>query len=75
MYWVPIVFITFKAAVFGIGMFFAIKWHYDQEEASDKRGVLRVAGKVAAIFVMSLLGLMFATFSLANMIGLDLVFP
>jgi len=30
MDWVPIVFITFKVAVFGTGMFFAIKWHYDQ---------------------------------------------
>lgn len=39
MDWVPIVFITFKVLVFGTGMFFAIKWHYDQgkkakEEAS-----------------------------------------
>jgi hypothetical protein len=39
MDWVPIVFIVFKVAVFGTGMFFAIKWHYDQgkkakEEAS-----------------------------------------
>ena len=39
MEWVPIVFIVFKVAVFGTGMFFAIKWHYDQgkkakEEAS-----------------------------------------
>lgn len=30
MDWVPIVFIAFKVAVFGTGMFFAIKWHYDQ---------------------------------------------
>jgi len=30
MDWVPIVFIVFKVAVFGTGMFFAIKWHYDQ---------------------------------------------
>lgn len=28
--WFPIVFITFKVVVLGIGMFFAIKWHYDQ---------------------------------------------
>lgn len=39
MDWVPIVFIVFKVAVFGTGMFFAIKWHHDQgrkakEEAS-----------------------------------------
>jgi len=42
MDWVPIVFIVFKVAVFGTGMFFAIKWHYDQgrkaiEEASRSR--------------------------------------
>jgi len=30
MDWVPVVFITFKVLVFGAGMFFAIKWHYDQ---------------------------------------------
>ncbi|WP_198928125.1 hypothetical protein [Acidovorax sp. Root275] len=42
MDWVPIVFIVFKVAVFGTGMFFAIKWHYDQgkkakEEASERK--------------------------------------
>ncbi|MHA6719971.1 hypothetical protein ACX40Y_11040 [Sphingomonas sp. RS6] len=30
MIWVPIIFGTFKVVVFGTGMFFAIKWHYDQ---------------------------------------------
>ena len=44
MDWVPIVFIVFKVAVFGTGMFFAIKWHYDQakkakEEASKRHGL------------------------------------
>lgn len=29
--WFPIVFITFKVIVFGTAMFFAIKWHYDQD--------------------------------------------
>lgn len=28
----PIVFLSFKLVVFGIGMFFAIKWHYDQDK-------------------------------------------
>ncbi|MCB5362372.1 hypothetical protein H0484_01175 [Pusillimonas sp. CC-YST705] len=32
MDWFPIVFITFKIVVFGVGMFFAIKWHYDQDK-------------------------------------------
>jgi hypothetical protein len=28
--WIPVVFVTFKFLVLGTGMFFAIKWHYDQ---------------------------------------------
>ena len=48
MDWVPIVFITFKVLVFGTGMFFAIKWHYDQgkkakEEASKRQGLAQQA--------------------------------
>ena len=48
MDWVPIVFITFKVLVFGTGMFFAIKWHYDQgkkakEEASKRQGLTEQA--------------------------------
>ena len=39
MDWVPIVFIVFKVAVFGTGMFFAIKWHYDQgKKAKNEAG-------------------------------------
>jgi hypothetical protein len=49
---VPIVFITFKVLVFGTGMFFAIKWHYDQgkkakEEASKRRGLTGRTQEVA----------------------------
>ena len=29
---VPIIFLVFKLAVFGTGMFLAIKWHYDQDK-------------------------------------------
>lgn len=32
MDWIPVVLVTFKAVVFGTGMFFAIKWHYDREK-------------------------------------------
>lgn len=28
----PVVFGTIKLLVFGTGMFFAIKWHYDQDK-------------------------------------------
>jgi hypothetical protein len=78
MDWIPIVFVTFKVLVLGTGMFFAIKWHYDQGKkgkAKEKRAVLRAAGKVAAVFVLSLLGLVLLTFVLATKLGLDLTFP
>jgi hypothetical protein len=73
MDWIPIVFVTFKALVLGTGMFFAIKWHYDQgtkEKERDKRALLRAGGKVAAVFVLSLLGLLLVTFVLIRMLGL-----
>ena len=72
--WIPVVFVTFKVLVFGTGMFFAIKWHYDQGK-KEKRAVLRAGGKVAAVFVLSLLGLVLVTFVLARMLDLDLTFP
>ena len=78
MDWVPVVFIAFKVLVFGTGMFFAIKWHYDQGKkgtVAEKRAVLRAGGKVAAIFVLSLLGLSLLTLGLSSMLGLDLTFP
>ena len=80
MDWIPIVFVTFKVLVLGTGMFFAVKWHYDQgkkekERAKETRAVLRAGGKVAAVFVLLLLGLGLATFALAGMLGLDLTFP
>jgi hypothetical protein len=73
MDWIPIVFVTFKALVLGTGMFFAIKWHYDQEmkKGKEKRAVLRAGGKLAAVFVVSLLGLGLVTFVLVRMLGLD----
>jgi hypothetical protein len=76
MDWVPIVFVTFKVLVFATGMFFAIKWHYDQgKRVTEPRAVLRAGGKVAAVFVLSLLGLVLVTFVVVRMVGLDLTFP
>ena len=80
MDWFPVVAFTFKILVVGTGMFFAIKWHYDKgkkekENEKQNRAVLRTAGKVAAVFVLSLLGLVFVTFLLASRLGLDLTFP
>ncbi len=74
--WIPIVLVIFKALVLGTGMFFAIKWHYDQEKnEKEKRAVLRGVGKLAAFFVLSVLGLVSLTFYLGRMLGLDLTFP
>lgn len=80
MEWIPVIFVTFKALVLGTGMFFAIKWHYDQgkkgkEMQKEMRAVLRAGGKVAAVFVLSLLGLSLLTFALGRGLGLDLTLP
>jgi len=76
MDWVPIVFMTFKVLVLGTGMYFAIKWHYDQgKKGQDRQAVLRAGGKIAAVFVLSLLGLGLFTFALARTLGLDLTYP
>lgn len=32
MEWVPVFLFTLKILVFGTGMFFSIKWHYDQDK-------------------------------------------
>ncbi|MDB5961443.1 MAG: hypothetical protein JWP59_2737 [Massilia sp.] len=78
MDWIPIVLVTFKVLVLGTGMFFAVKWHYDKGQRGkqkDKRAVLRAGGKVAAVFVISLLGLALFTFFLIRVVGLDMTFP
>jgi hypothetical protein len=76
MDWIPIVLVTFKVLVLGTGMFFAIKWHYDQgKKEKEKRAVLRAAGKVAAVFVLLLLVLVFGTFVVSRKLGLDLTLP
>ncbi|MBC3916758.1 hypothetical protein H8L32_04665 [Undibacterium sp. CY18W] len=80
MEWIPIVLVTFKALVLGVGMFFAIKWHYDQgrkekDHAKEMHAVLRASGKVGVIFMLSLLGLGIFTFVLARTLGLDLTLP
>lgn len=77
MDWFPIAAFIFKVLALGIGMFFAIKWHYDQgnkEKKKETRAVLRAGGKVAAVFVLSLLILVLVTFVFARMLGLDLTF-
>ena len=78
MDWFPVVAVIFKILVLGTGMFFAVKWHYDQGKKGkeqDRRAVLRGAVKVAAIFVLALLGLGFITWLLVSRLSLDLNLP
>jgi len=77
MDWIPIVFVIFKAVVLCTGMFFAVKWHYDQGKkgkAQEARAVLRASGKVAAVFTLSLLVLGIVTFVLVSKLGLEMTF-
>lgn len=80
MDWTPIVFVIFKLLVLGTGMFFAIKWHYDQgnkekDRVVEMRAVLRTSGKVIVVFMLLLLGLGLITFVLSSLSGLDMTFP
>lgn len=79
MDWIPVVLVTFKVLVLATGMFFAVKWHYDQgkkgkAQAHEMQAVLRAGGKVATVFVLALLGLGLVTFVLGGRLGLDLTF-
>ncbi|WP_374551811.1 hypothetical protein [Sphingobium yanoikuyae] len=40
MDWFPVVFILFKVVVLGGGMFFAVRWHYEQDRKAQKGAVL-----------------------------------
>lgn len=79
MEWVPAVFIAFKVGVLGIGMFLAIKWHYDKatkESGPDsRRAVLWMTGKVVAGFLLLLVAMLFLAFGLGAMLGIDLTPP
>jgi hypothetical protein len=75
MDWVPIAFGTFKALGLGAGMFFAIKWHYDQGGEEERRAALRASGMIAAAFLLAVLAVGLLAFALSRMLGLDLSYP
>ena len=76
---VPAVFIVFKVSVLGIGMFLAVKWHYDKAKTEkgpeSQRAVLWAAGKAVVAFVLLLAALLALTFGLGSMLGIDLTPP
>ncbi len=80
MEWIPIVLVTFKVLVLGVGSFFAIKWHYDRgqkqpDQEKERRSVLLATGKVAVVFSLLLLGLLYITFAFLKMLGTDVSIP
>lgn len=74
MEWIPTVLITFKVLVLAVGMFFAVKWHYDKSK-KDRQSVLRASVTAAIIFLVSLMALGLLTYLLAKKLGLDLNMP
>lgn len=70
---VPIFLITFKAIALGTCMFFAIKWHYDQDKKKVPARTVLLSGLkvIAALTVLSAL-LVWGTLSLSRRLGLDL---
>lgn len=76
MDWFPIVFIAFKVLVLGAGMFFAVKWHYEQgKKGNNGRAAPQAAFKIAAVFILLLLTVLLVTFVLSDKLGLDLTLP
>ena len=74
--WIPIIFVIFKFLVLGTGMFYAIKWHYDQgKKVMDRRALIRRGSKFFAIFMLALLGVLAFTFGLSWKLGMDLRLP
>ncbi|CAM8645096.1 hypothetical protein MCEMSEM18_03647 [Comamonadaceae bacterium] len=57
-------------------MFFANKWHYDQGKTKNKmRVVVRTSAAVAVIFSLLATGFVFATFTFAKWLGMNLNLP
>lgn len=71
----PIAFGTFKVLALGIGMYYAIKWHYDQGGKEERIAVLRTGGLMAAAFLTLLLIVGTIAFALSSILGLDLSLP
>lgn len=75
MEWVPTVFIIFKVVVLAIGMYLAVKWHYDKTKrlkGGDPRAALRGIAVIVVIFVVLVAGLLMLTMRFGRMLGLDL---
>ena len=66
---IPISFVIFKVLVLSVGMYLAVRWHYDrgQKDKNQKTSI-----KVGAAFVASSFLMLFLIFEICNWMGLDL---
>jgi heme/copper-type cytochrome/quinol oxidase subunit 2 len=65
MEWIPIILLFFKLSVLFIGMFFAIKWHYDQDRKDEDNGPqfpseMRLFAAMLVALALSLIGIVYA---------------
>ncbi|MDE1916424.1 MAG: hypothetical protein KGJ57_21005 [Sphingomonadales bacterium] len=63
MEWIPVVFLTFKAVVLFTGMYFAIKWHYDQDSKRKNETIrpeMRVFAAMIIALTIALIGIVYA---------------
>lgn len=67
MDWVPVIFLILKGSVIGTAMFFAVKWHYDQDRNSNDEGAgaqwtseLRIFVTMLVALTVSLIGIVYA---------------
>ena len=75
---VPITFVIFKVLVLSVGMFLAVKWHYErgQKDRNQKTiAVVLTSIKVGAAFVAVAFLILFLTFEIGTKMGLDLSMP
>ncbi|WP_341887843.1 hypothetical protein [Variovorax sp. YR752] len=72
---IPISFVIFKVLVLSVGMYLAVKWHYErgQKDKNQKTAaVVLTSIKVGGAFVASAFLVLFLTFEFCNWMGLDL---
>lgn len=72
---IPISFVVFKVLVLSVGMYLAVKWHYDQGQKGKNQktaAVVLTSIKVGGAFVASAFLVLFLTFEFCNRMGLDL---
>ncbi|MDR6708653.1 MULTISPECIES: hypothetical protein [unclassified Novosphingobium] len=65
MDWAPVILLIVKASVIGTAMFFAVKWHYDQDrkdEGTDAQWTseLRIFITMLVALTLSLIGIVYA---------------